>query len=166
MTKVIPNLEVSPVPVTIWATKVHQTWALQPFYQHSHLMVIFLSFHEIAPFSGIFFPKKNFFLVESFIWNTRKYIENTSNSIQWYVGRHRNFVTSSSSNEASTSSIAASVTSSDGFAMNEAASRNSHLAHYTNATHVSLTPRGLWVRIRQEVNYIFFFLFSGFWIFS
>jgi len=31
----------------------------------------------------------------------------------------------------------ASVTSSDGFAMNEAASRNSHLAHYTNATHGS-----------------------------
>ena len=120
---------------------------------------------KLPPFLGNFHYLKHFFLVESFIWNTRKYIENTFNSIQWYVGRHRNLVTSSSSNEASTSSIAASVTSSDGFAMNEAASRNSHLAHYTNATHVSLTPREAWVRIRVGENYIFF-LFSGFWIFS
>ena len=53
------------------------------------------------------------------------------------------------------------MTSSDGFAMNEAASRNSHLAHYTNATHVSLTPREAWVRIRLGVIYIFFFFFQG-----
>ena len=51
------------------------------------------------------------------------------------LGR-RNHV-SSSSNETPTS-IAASVTSTDGFAMNDAATRNSHLAHYSNATHVSL----------------------------